>query len=177
MKDNVYSTLIRVLVAGIIGAAIISAGFYVILSVFEMQRQGLIQQFGGQYDMGPGALLYGLLVILLFIVGAIISGFVADFLAKRPNAAGKRGLVSSIAYSAPAGFIAGILVWLAFSLLSPLVLGDNALMAPGLILSRLSSTLAFFMVVSLVLALISMLGGFASELISPIFRGKRRAET
>lgn len=175
MKDNVYSTLIRVLVAGIIGAAIISAGFYVILSVFEMQRQGLIQQFGGQYDMGPGALLYGLLVILLFIVGAIISGFVADFLAKRPNAAGKRGLVSSIAYSAPAGFIAGILVWLAFSLLSPLVLGDNALMASAL--SRLSSTLAFFMVVSLVLALISMLGGFASELISPIFRGKRRAET
>ncbi|AFD01183.1 hypothetical protein Mtc_2457 [Methanocella conradii HZ254] len=175
MEKNVYSTLVRVLVAGIIGAAIISAGFYLILSVFEVQRQGLIQQFGGQYDMGPGALLYGLLVILLFIAGAIISGFVADFLAKRPDAAGKTGLVSSIAYSAPAGFVAGILVWLAYSLLSPLVLGDTALMASAL--SRLSSTLAFFMVVSLVLALISMLGGFASELISPIFRGKRRAET
>jgi hypothetical protein len=122
--------------------------------------------------MGPGALLYGLLVILLFIVGAIISGFVADFLAKRPDAAGKTGIVSSIAYSAPAGFVAGILVWLAYSLLSPLVLGDTALMAPELILSRLSGTLLFFIMLSLVLALISMLGGFANELISHAFRGK-----
>jgi H+/Cl- antiporter ClcA len=177
MRNETYSTIVKVLIASIVGTIIISAGFYIILFIFIGQQQALSQQYQSfEVDMGPGSLFYGFLTVALFIVSAMVTGFIADLLGKWKVKADDKSdrFISSLKYSIPSGFITGILLWLAYGLLSPIVLADNSsLMTLESILLRLSSTIIFFIVIALLIAILAMLGGFAYEILSPIIRRKK----
>lgn len=167
----------RIFIAGVIGALILSIGFYLILSEFNGQLKLLEEQFPDQgRDMGPGSLFYAFLGIVLFILSAYVTGFFANFFTKnivsdvRAELRGRVGwkdrLASDIIYSFAAGLIAGILTWLAYSIISAInVFGiSNLPIVLTTILDRFVSTAPFFIIVALAFAIFCIFGGFFYEL-------------
>lgn len=173
----------RIFIAGIIGALILSTGFYLILSEFNRQQNILDKQYpGGEKDIGPGGLFYGFLGIIVFVLSAYITGFVANLLTKNIVGGEKiklRGktvkigsLASSIIYSIAAGFIAGVLTGFMFSIVS--TINELGISKPSILLTtmldRIIAVTPYFIIIAFVFAFFSIFGGIFYELIFYIFK-------
>lgn len=173
----------RIFIAGIIGALILSTGFYLMLSEFNKQQYMLDKLYPGvEKDIGPGGLFWGFLGIIIFVLSAYITGFIANLLTKniegreKVNLRGKTVMIGSLAsgiiYSFAAGFIAGIITGFIFSIIS--TINELGISKPSILLtSILDSIIAvipFFIIIALFFAFFSIFGGIFYELIFNIFK-------
>lgn len=164
-NDSFNLIITRISIAGIIGALLLSASTYIIISDFNSRFQP------EEYDFGPGPLVHGALMILAFILSALITGFVSNFLVGdrtinvKPQEKKIIGFIRNIGlrifYSFTAGLITFVFIWFELIILRINELGirNLSMVFTDLIKGMFSVGILYFIMVAVIFAFFSILGG------------------
>jgi hypothetical protein len=181
MKDeNFKISITRIIIAGLLGAILLTASFYLILNTFYSnypERGPSIAQRPEGYDIGPGAVVYGALTILAFILSALMTGFISNFLARDRMINAKppeKKIISSIRriglrifYSFTAGLTTFVFIWFELIILRVNELGirDLSVLFMFLIGEIFNVGILYFFMIAIVFAFFSVFGGICYGLV------------
>ena len=150
----------KVLIAGIAGAVVLIAGFYLLMSDFSANQRTLDLQFPGREQDGvPAAFYLAFTSILLVVASGIISGVCYAALDRAET------VKNTLIRSAASGAVAGLLAYLAAcGMIVVYAFGSGPVQAVVYLFTAAFDMVPFLIAIALFLAAFATLGGAAAKL-------------
>lgn len=150
----------KVLIAGTVGAVVLIAGFYLLMSDFSASQRALDLQFPGRERDGVPAAFYLVFTSLLLVaLSGIASGVCHTVLY------GAETMKNTIIHAAASGASAGLLVYLAAcGMIVVYAFGSGLVQAVVYLFTAAFDMIPFLIALALFLAVFASLGGAAAKL-------------